>query len=293
MHIAGRFLFYRMKTFFFILSLFLFQGEPIVVQSSIQNFSHAVSFAVTVNNSFIVCDQKTNKLFFYTKDTKELRQFGGQGWGNYEFDNPIDVWSSFLLETFVTDRNNRRIQKYDKELNYIQTYDENSLVNLQGRFYPLACATTTQGNLFVIESDGNRILKINRRGQVEKEFGTFKDGEGSLHNPEDIAISISNDIFVLDETQIKVFDYFGNYLRTIQLNQNQLWKTIHQYDNGIIVTSSQNIAVYTFDGILQQNILRENTFGVDTKEDFQDAVITNGLLYILSSSSLYRCTLSN
>ena len=235
-------------------------------------------------------DQKSQSLQQLTQNGKTEKTIGGKGWGNYEFDGPTDVSSSFLLNIYVTDYNNRRIQQYDAQLNYIQTIDENSLSSDIGRFYPRACALSSLGDLFVVEIDGKRILKLNKRYQLEQEFGTFKDGAGALSEPKDIAISASDEIFVLDGTKIIVYDIFGNYLRAIKLPEGE-WKSVQVSGNIVIATASRSIAVFSFDGTEQRVFKHDSIVGISSTDEFVDSLISDEKLIILSPSTLYFCSL--
>ncbi len=279
-----------------MLLLLLFQlistpTQSIVVQSSRKEFQQAGSLTIAPDNSVIVIDQSSNLLVQFADDGVRLKKFGGQGWGNYEFDVPSDVTSSFLPDVFVVDRNNRRIQRFDKHFNYIQSYDERSLQQSVERFQPRSCALSSLGDLFVIEHDGKRILKLSQRGQLYLEFGTYKDGAGALVEPNDIAVSPNDEIFVLDHKTIKLFDVFGNHIRSIRLPDNEQWKNIQVNDTMVIVTSSRSINLYLFDGSFVRAITASSIVEFDDKEEFQDAAMITGSMYILTSTTLYRCFL--
>lgn len=261
-----------------------------VVESWVNSFQSTICFSTTSNGKLFVVDQKSQSLQQLTQNGKTEKTIGGKGWGNYEFDGPTDVSSSFLLNIYVTDYNNRRIQQYDAQLNYIQTIDENSLSSDIGRFYPRACALSSLGDLFVVEIDGKRILKLNKRYQLEQEFGTFKDGAGALSEPKDIAISASDEIFVLDGTKIIVYDIFGNYLRAIKLPEGE-WKSVQVSGNIVIATASRSIAVFSFDGTEQRVFKHDSIVGISSTDEFVDSLISDEKLIILSPSTLYFCSL--
>ncbi len=275
-------------TFFFLQSSDA--NSPLIIESAIGEFKDAETMSIIENGDIVVIDRKTSKLFHRNSKSGEMNFFGGIGWGNYEFDDPVDVWSSFLFEIYVTDKNNHRIQKYDKASNFIQTIDENSFSKLEGRFYPLACATSSQGDLFVIESDGHRIIKINQRHQIEKEIGTFRDGEGALTQPLDISVAGDDNLFVLDNSSVKVFDRYGNFVKTIPLSPGNHWKRIQSSVDRITVTSSTSILIFDFDGALLQSIPKTSIMGLNPNEELRDAIISSNRVLLLTSTTLYRCT---
>jgi len=263
-----------------------------IVEWSSGAFLTATSLSHCINGRLLVVDQASNNIFVMNIDTTAFQntlQIGGHGWGNYEFDTPTDVASSFLLDIFVTDYNNRRIQRFDKNLNYIQTYDEQTLPSSVGRFQPRACAISTQGDLFVVELDGKRILKFDKRNQLVKEFGTFTDGAGMVTDPKDIAISQADEVFVLDKSKIIGYDIFGNYLRTLPLPQAE-WNNIQVSGKRLLATSSDCIAMYSLDTDKMTIVTRDSIIGIPSQEQFVDATLYGENLLVLTASSLHYCS---
>lgn len=248
-------------------------------------------FSTQLSATLYILDQRGNRLKTVLPTCNIQKSIGGSGWGNYEFDNPTDVSSSFLLDIYVTDFNNRRIQRFDKNLNYVQTYDEQTLPASIGRFQPRACAISTQGDLFVLEIDGKRILKIDKRNQLVKEFGTFKDGAGMLTEPKDIAVSQSDEVFVLDQSKIVAFDIFGNYTRTILLPDAE-WKNIQASEKMLIATSSDQIYIRSLQSDKLTILTHTSIIGLPSNEQFVDAVLYAETLIVLTSTSLYYCSVT-
>jgi hypothetical protein len=261
-----------------------------VVRSSVEIFETARSLTIAPNGELYCIDRKRNTVYHLSGDGTELNTIGGQGWGQHEFDAPTDVSSSFLLEVFVTDYNNRRIQQYDRDLHFVRTYDESTLPSSIGRFQPIAGAVSKQGDLFIVEKDGKRILKLNRRNQLESEFGTFKDGIGALELPVDIAVTPDDEVVVLDRKKIAWYDNFGNVLRTIPLEERD-WKSIHATDGYFVVASSSEIIILAADGRGRRSVRADNIIGLPADAEFTDAAIVGDFFFILTGTGLYRCSL--
>ncbi len=47
-----------------------------------------------------------------------LKSIGGYGWSNSTFDEPVDIYATDL-RVYVTDKNNNRVQVFDKDLNFL------------------------------------------------------------------------------------------------------------------------------------------------------------------------------
>lgn len=280
-------------TIVFTLIFLFFQINriTIVVQWEKKLTNQPTAVFKSTSDLVYVIEQSRNSLEIFHSNNHVIRSVGGHGVGNYEFDAPTDVSSSFLLDVYVTDFNNRRIQRFDKNLNYIQTYDEATLSGEIGRFQPRACALSSQGDLFVIETDGNRILKLDTRGRFVREFGTYKDGAGMVTEPKDIAVSAGDEIFVLDNSKIIAYDRFGNYLRTISLPAAE-WKNIQVSDQTLLATASDQLFLRSLVDEEQTTLPRSSIAGISSNEQFVDAVFMKDKLILLTTTTLYYCSFS-
>lgn len=264
--------------------------QTVVVESSVKLFQKAVSIAALQDGKLLIIDQETNTLNVVGKRNGIERSIGGQGWGNEALDYPTDVGSSFMLDMFVVDYNNRRVQRFDKRLHFIQSYNDQT-VDFSGRFQPIACAVSQQGELFILDADNNTVIKLSARGRVERSFGTFKDAKHSILNPKDISVSPNNDVCVLDGSRVLVFDIYGNIQRTITLSTNKEWKTISISGNILVVTSSDEIRIIDLTRSLQLTISADSLIGVTVADPFSDAMISDNRILILTKTTLYRCSL--
>lgn len=261
--------------------------ERVVVDFTYGNFLSAVSISAASDGSLFVLDEGNNKLIEFAANGSLVKNIGGKGWGNLEFDQPTDVCASFPLDIYVADYNNRRIQRFDRRMNLVQSINADNIVpTLSGAFYPRASALSTQGELFVVESDGRRILKFNPAQQLEREFGSFNAGAGALLNPRDIAITPEGKVIVLDEHRIVEFDTYANYLSSIQLDSLIVPLSVSVAANGLLVVDANRVIVYSLDGIKRYEVARQSLIGGETIDEFRDAVVTGSTLYILTSHAL-------
>lgn len=274
----------------FILHFLIVQWSSITLVHSPKILFQSVRSLIVQHNGIIfLVDERSSMLHKVQLDGDILGSVGGKGMGDTEFDIPTDISSSFLLDVYVTDFNNRRIQHFDKNLNYIQTYDASTITGDPEGFQPRACAVSTQGDLFIIDVDGNRVLKVNRRGRLLVEFGTYKDGAGMLKEPADIAVSPADEVFVLDMSKIIVYDRFGNYLRTISLPAAE-WKNIQASDRSLLATATDQIFLQSLVDGRQTTIARSSIAGIPSNEQFVDAAFVQDTLVILSATTLYSCS---
>lgn len=268
-------------------------GHQVIVLHMFGSFEDAVSMSCVSTGDIFVLDQKNSDIYKINKNGNTIKEFGGKGWGDYEFDDPTDITSSFLLEVFVTDRNNLRVQQYDRSLNYVQSFSKSLISDRDIRLRPKATAVSSQGNIFILDTEGNRVLKLNSRQKIEKIFGSYSDGKGKLLSPVDISIMPDNTVTVLDGSEIKLFDYFGNYIKSIPLPHDQQWCAVSSYGKYIIAVSHSAIMIFTADSQPVLSIIPSDLVTDVKPLEFRDAGITHSLLYILTPTTILQCSLNN
>lgn len=218
-------------TFFFLLLLFstIMAQQPKVNQAiylytligdsaSQVQLKGARGLSVDLSGSIYISDTENNRILKLNPDGGIIKSIGGFGWGKDQFYTPYDVCTGSALDVFIADYNNHRIQRYDKDLNYISSLysDENRDEEFQFA-YPKSITVSIHGDLFLIDGENVRLLKLNSFGEPEMAFGDFTEGKGRLLEPVQLTMSPQDRIYVSDsqESRIVVFDYFGNYLSEI------------------------------------------------------------------------------
>lgn len=255
-------------------------------------FEDAVSLSIAPNGSAYVADKHSAKIYWFSFQKKKIHSFGGSGWGDYSFDTPVDIMATFLLELYVVDANNRRVQQFDRSLNFVQTYDENLDERTVGKFLPRSVAVSRFGNIFILETDGHRVIKLNTRKQVERIFGTVGDGKGRLQAPLDLCITPDGKVLVLDDYKVKIFDEYGNFISSIMLADDIEWKSISSYANGFLVTALHQINLYSGENAVLTEIPIKNILSLQGENLLSDAAIVDSTLYVLTQHHLFRCSLS-
>jgi hypothetical protein len=184
---------------------------------SIGSFSNAAAFSYTVNGMFYVIDARTSEIVKIDTLGNQLKTAGGFGWNFGVFDNPCDIYAT-PLNVSVTDKNNHRIQQFDKDLNYISELDgKNSATQKEEFRYPNACVTLHSGDVFVIDSENKRVVKYDAMHNYNTAFGDFNWGRYSLNTPQKIHLYDEDKLGVLDGQNLVIFDYYGNGTAIITL----------------------------------------------------------------------------
>lgn len=263
------------------------QFQTVVVERTIGEFTNAVSLSVGAGGDLFVLDAGENELSKFSSDGRLVKKIGGRGWGDLEFDAPTDICGNFALDIYVADYYNRRIQRFDRRMNFIQSITKDDIIPpLSGAFYPRACALSSQGELFVVEADGRRVLKFTPGELLEREFGSFNAGAGTLLDPRDIAMTAEGKVLVLDAQRIVEFDTYGNYIASIKLDSLFAPSTIGVASKGIVVAGETRLLVYSDDGVRRAEITPHSLVGYGGKGTFRDAASFSSTLYILTSQTL-------
>lgn len=234
----------RLVVIFFLINGMLF-SQDYQLTNQFGAFSEATSFALSPQGYFYVADNGSDEIYKIDSLGSKLIAFGGYGWGNGQFDFPIDV-SLNALNIFVTDRNNHSVQQFDKDLNFISRLYTRDGENSDAAFgFPLSADISSMGDLFILDSENKRILKFDLFGKFIQQFGGFDAGEFSIKNPKKLIVTGNNNVMVLDGKNLIIFDIFGNGITKAPLPEN--FTSIDKYYNTITLTGDSSIYVSSFE----------------------------------------------
>jgi len=180
--------------------------------------SQPLGMDVDPDGNLYIADTGNNRILKCSQRGELLRETGGFGFDKQQFDRPVDIWAGNGLEVLVVDYNNHRLERYDKDLNYISSYYSDELQNESLQFgYPAAVSFSTNGEIFLADHEFDRMLRIDAFGKPKSSFGDFNWGDGRLSRPAKILITSRREIFVSDSTAeaIMEFDYYGNFVRRL------------------------------------------------------------------------------
>ncbi|OGU54714.1 MAG: hypothetical protein A2V66_01160 [Ignavibacteria bacterium RBG_13_36_8] len=207
-----------MKYFLFFISFYItIQAQSLQFVSFIGDFSDASSISINPAGYIFIADKNTNEIYKLDTLGNVLKSIGGYGWSEYSFDQPTDIFAT-TLNVYICDRNNHRIQIYDKDLNFLSGFSSNGSDNQNITFeFPTCSAVSNQGDLYLLDSDNSRILKYNLRGEFLLEIGSYDAGDFMLSNPISFSISSDNNLYLIDGNQMIIFDQYGMGLDKIDL----------------------------------------------------------------------------
>lgn len=183
---------------------------------SIGSFEDATACAVTPGGIIYVLDGGKNEISRFSAGGSLLGRAGGFGWAEGSFDHPEDLCSPNDLDLYVADYGNHRIQRFDRNLNFVSSFDgqqENQSERIFG--YPRSVGLSTAGFLFITDGENRQLVEVSSGNEVQREFGGVGSGAGTLSQPSRVRVSEDDLIYVQDGNRVVEYDLFGNYIRTI------------------------------------------------------------------------------
>jgi DNA-binding beta-propeller fold protein YncE len=211
-----------------------------------------------------------------------LAAVGAFGWGVEQFNEPSSVWAGNGLDVFVADYDNGRIERYDRNLHPIASLRSSDEWAESLRFgFPLDVRFTPQSELFCLDGENRRVLKLDARGEPLISFGGLDSGEGRLTGPARLLVTAGNRVLVsdADEGRIAVFDAYGNFLAVFGEGILDRPAGMAESPNGklLFVCDAGNRRVHIFRGFAY-----EGSFG--GPETPVDAACSADRLYVLDRS---------
>ncbi|MHB8579651.1 MAG: NHL repeat-containing protein [Ignavibacteriaceae bacterium] len=273
---------------FIWLLLFIPKGKAIaqgfLYQASIGSFKDATSFSITSGGMFYITDSSTDEVYKIDTLGTVLKYAGGYGWDSGLFDNPSDVFAT-PLSVYVCDKNNNRVERFDKDLNFVSQLYTHDNSDQSMRFgYPLGCSVSQQGDLYILDSENKRVIKFDLFGNYIQNFGGYDAGNYSLIDPISLAVAQNGNIFVVDKKRVVVFDQYGNGINILTEDNNI--KSIRIIFDNLIINSKN--AIYYSNLSSPDLALTKIIFsGNDEVKNIVSSLIFNDKLYILTSNKIF------
>jgi hypothetical protein len=250
---------------------------------SFGNFKSASAFSINLSGFIYLADNGDDSLIKLDTLGNVIKEIGGYGWTESAFDTPTDVFAT-SLNIFVCDKRNHRIQAFDKDLNFISELYTRERDNSEERFgYPLSCALSSMGDLYILDSENIRVLKFDLFGKFIQNFGGFDWGIYSLRNPKKLAINYDNSILVLDDSTLVLFDQFGNGKGRISLGNNYGDLKI---SSGSLTLNNQNEVLIAAIHFGSSNLKKLNLIGIEAEIKILSSILFNEKLYVLTPKEI-------
>ncbi len=282
--VTPRWLYLVMKMIFLtLLSLTTVMAQVFTFEREITGYGNATSIAPTVYNSIVVSEESTGLVYILDFEGNKIKTIGGLGWDNYSFWQISDITTT-QLNVYIADKGNDRIQVYDRNLNYIYSITPSSPGIKEPFEKPSGVAVTSAGEILILDSGSNSILKLDSKASHLLSFGGVHSGEFRLTDAS--SIDIVNGIFVSagDRNILNLFDKFGTGL--LKLKLPFVIKKLASVQNILLVSGVNNILAFR----LTDNNLINHKFELTGKipeGDILDIGILENRLLILTSKSIF------
>jgi DNA-binding beta-propeller fold protein YncE len=169
----------------------------------------------------------------YVTDTGNARvvRVWGEGYYLSELGGPADAGgagyhyvSSVAVapasgDVYVADTSHNRVLIYSPQDDLLAKVGANGGDGTSGSgtgelHHPEGVTVAPSGNVFVADTNNNRIVELSPAGTVLNEFGRFGFSEGRLHTPTDVALDAAGRVYVVDSfnNRVEVFGESGQYL---------------------------------------------------------------------------------
>ncbi|MBX7045354.1 MAG: NHL repeat-containing protein [Ignavibacteria bacterium] len=277
--------------FSFLLSLP--EEGTLVKQFEVKGFESAVSVSQDNLGKIYVLDNKANQVIKLDENLSEVKRNGKQGWGDGLFDSPTNVDASTGLDIFICDPKNNRVQRFDRNLNYISSLLTNlSTFPPQYQFNtPVSSVVMNSSDLYVLDKDNNRVVIFQQGLNPVNSFGEFQNSEGRIIKAKKMLKDKNNFIFILDAGQNAVlkFDSFGSFVKKIQIDSIY---SISIYDNSLYLFTKEKI--YAYNAAKNTFEYAYDLFDSHSITEFTDFVVLNKEKYlILEKNKLSYWKLTN
>jgi len=257
--------------------------QTYIYQGSIGAFNNASSVHINSAGFLFITDSGNDEIYKMDTLGKVIKSTGGHGWAEATFDNPVHIFAT-PLSIYVTDKNNHRIQRFDKDLNPISSLSTRDNDDANSRFgYPLSCVISAQGDLLILDSENRRILKFDLFGNFIQNFGGHDYGNYALNNPIAMAEDQNNYLYVIDGKTILIYDQFGNGIGDIKGLED--FSSINIIFNNMTINSKNKIYYYD----LSQKTGQLENIKIDLTEikgEIKGTLIFNNKLYVLTSKEI-------
>jgi len=267
--------------------LFAQSADSVLVEdTAIGSFQRATRIALGTQGILYVLDADENRMSMFSNLRDAPKTLGGFGWSSSSFDKPTGV-ATDGVNVYISDYGNHRIQRFDRDLNYISSFSTRDTSDVISRFgYPLDVALSELGDMFVLDGENIRVMKFNAQNIFERAFGDINAGRGKLQNPVKL-VATNSRIFVGDKNKILLYDYFGNYLGSIGEGVINNLSGFTMLTNGLLAASSDRIWWFSQEGALQHVSSLDNIISGERIEQIQDMACNGKQLFILSPQRIH------
>ena len=269
---------------------------------AVGNFENAKAIESSPTGAIYVVDEAASAIHEFDESGVFLRKHGGPGFSEGQFDGPLDIDPTNGLVLIVADAGNGRIQRFSREFLFLESLDvgdysdsnvqsfpdqpryrQNEQSGLSGTGQPIAVATTSKNEMYVIDASRKVVLRWDQDRNLTQIIGDYDDGDGALMDPIALEVGPDGTLFVLDLGlgSVQTYDAFGGYLYSFGHKELNDAVAIENTGDYVLVAYTDKIFVYNERGLLGSVV------DLDLPEPLTGLHYNGMQLYILSATKLY------
>ena len=130
----------------------------------------------TLGNLFIA-ESGRHRILKVTKEGERMDSLGRLGRGDYQFDNPVAIDPSNELKVYVADRNNRRVQVFDRRMQYLSTIHLPRRTGTEISYRPSLLTVDRVGRVFFFDEERHLVYRYDSSGRYDLSFELFSREE--------------------------------------------------------------------------------------------------------------------
>ena len=159
-----------------------------------------------------VSGRDNNNIQKFTHNGTFLLKWGSKGSGDGQFSIPYSIGIDPSDNVFVVDRENSRIQEFDTNGKFINKWYG---VSATDKFKRPEDITFSPFGIFITDTGNNRVLKVDDKFNLIKEWGTKGTGNSQFIHPHAIDLDSKGNVYVgvLNQPGVQIFDSNGTYLK--------------------------------------------------------------------------------
>lgn len=184
-----------------------------------------------------VVDRGNDRVILFDSDFTPRKAVGGHGSQPGLLDGPQFISIDVNRNVWVSDQGNRRLVLFSQQLEFIDEIDLQDDEDLLRFGHPAGVAMAAFGDLWVADTDNDRIAVLDNFGAIDRMVGDFGYPGGQLDSPSKILIDANGNFLVCDtgNRRVVVYDEQGGFVREIapaglgslrsfaKDERNQLW----------------------------------------------------------------------
>ncbi|MCZ2355138.1 MAG: hypothetical protein LC115_00390 [Bacteroidia bacterium] len=243
----------------------------------------------TYGNIYLLTQKNQLCKLFSTWDS--VYCIGGRGTSEEALLDPNAICATSQQSIYVLDAAPRRIVLFNynlkpaREVRFIDLENDPNFTE-NPTIIPKSFVVGPGGDLFLLNSFDNKILKFNSNGRLDAQFGGVDYGQGRLLSPNELYIAQDYTVWVTDtlSQQIIQFDYYGTWIQNWKPAIPFKWNRAKLSEKKWLFWNEQYLTLYQID--------KPNT------QNFQLPCVANDLetqqnsLILLNNTKIYRLLIS-